>query len=271
MPNKSKITEKLTELGYSKRSALRSQGTTSRASARIQPCFPALSHAGLRHSVMIYLPRPLSCAGISTRTCNGYVAGRGHVYTARRRRYPSGWEGASAPTRNSGARCKKITTLKSPAVSKHVREWAQHCTGMAYIPQPSRIGAGGEIFVLICAVQGWQRCCAAFSQWQNEFFSQPPLCSKCRNMTCSFLLLTEHGLQPRRLWSEYTYNTIYVLNCWHTLSNNGFTSRLGDVWSPNLICKSRHFVCFCVQLRAIELIYGLSFWILNHTCILHFL
>lgn len=157
MPNKPKITEKLTVLSYS----TTSRGTTSRAAARIQPCFPALSHAGLRHSVMIYLPRPLSCAGISTRTCNGYVAGRGHVYTARRRRYPSGWEGASAPTRNSGARCKKITNLKSPAVSKHAREWAQHCTGMAYVPHFSRIGAGGKIFVLICAVQGWQRwlCC----------------------------------------------------------------------------------------------------------------
>lgn len=34
---------------------------------------------------MIYLPRVLSCPGISTRTCNGYVAGRGRVYTARHR------------------------------------------------------------------------------------------------------------------------------------------------------------------------------------------
>lgn len=84
MPNKSKITEKVTVLTYSTRLALHSRGTTSCPVTRSSPASQP-SRAGLCHLVMIYLPRVLSCPGISTRTCNGYVAGRGHVYTAQHR------------------------------------------------------------------------------------------------------------------------------------------------------------------------------------------
>ena len=160
MPNKSKITEKLTVLSYSKRLALHSRGTTSRPAAWVQPFFPAHSHAGPCHSVMIYLPRLLSCSGISTRTCNGYVAGRGHVYTAQRSAAPEIpiWLGGSQHTYMEQRRALQ---KYRPEIPGHVQAHkgissAQHCTCMAYVPQPSRIRASREIFLLISAVRGWR-------------------------------------------------------------------------------------------------------------------
>lgn len=126
-PNKSKTTEKLRVLSYSKRLALHSRLTASCPAAWVQPCFPSHSHAGLCHSVMIYLPRLLSCPGTSTRTCNGYVAGRGHVYTAQRcaaSEIPI-WLGGSQHTymeqRSTLQKCKP----ESPATFNHIRELAQ--------------------------------------------------------------------------------------------------------------------------------------------------
>ena len=190
---------------------------------------------------------------------------------AQRPRYPSGWEGASTPTWNSAAPCKN-TDLKSSAMFRHVR--AQLGIAHARLTSPRRAGSGlaGRSLRWPPLCEAGRGGCAAFSRWQNELFSPPLLWSKCRNTVCPFLLLlTEHWLQPRRPLSEYTHYTIYVLNCWHTLSNNRFTSCLAEVWSPNLNYKSHHFVRYCINLKVIELIYGLSFWIINHTSILHFL
>lgn len=250
MPNKSKRTEKVTALSYSKRLALTPEAPHPAQSPRSSPA-PQLSHAGLCHLVMIYLPRVLSCPGISTRTCNGYVAGRGHVYTAQHRALSEIpiWLGGSQYTY-----VEQQSSLQKhkPEFSGHIQaqKWissAQHCTYTAHIFQPSRIRASKEICVLISAVQGWhspQRwlCCllllvakpalpsaSSVQQMQEYYLLFPPL------------VLTEHWLQPRWPLSENTYHTIYALNCWHTLSNNGFTSCLVDVWSPNLIYKSRLF------------------------------
>lgn len=194
MPNKSKITEKVTVLSYRRRLALHSRGTTSCPVSQIQPA-SQLSHAGLCHLVMIYLPRVLSCPGISTRTCNGYVAGRGHVYTAQHRALSEIpiWLGGSQHTY-----VEQQSSLQKfkPEISSHIQAQkqissAQNCT--ACISQPSRIRASKEICVLISAVQGWlspQRwlCCLFFSSWwQNQLFPQPLLYSRCRNTICSFL------------------------------------------------------------------------------------
>lgn len=207
MPNKSKIREKVTVLTYSKRLALHSRGSTSCPVAQIQPCFPAHSHAGLCHLVMIYLPRVLSCPGISTRTCNGYVAGRGHVYTAQHRALSEIpiWLGGSQHTyveQQSSLQKYKPEIPSHTQAQKRISS-AQHCTCTAYIPQPSRIRASREICVLISAVQGWhspQRwlCCllllvakpalpsaSSVQQMQKYHLLFPPL------------LLAEYWLQPR--------------------------------------------------------------------------
>lgn len=109
---------------------------------------------------MIYLPRLLSCPGISTRTCNGYVAGRGHVYTAQcsaASEIPI-WLGGSQHTYVEQQRTLQKYKPEIPSrVQAHKGiSSAQHCTCMAYVPQPSRIMASREIFVLISAVQGWR-------------------------------------------------------------------------------------------------------------------
>jgi len=108
---------------------------------------------------MIYLLRLLSCPGISTRTCNGYVAGRGHVYTAQRSaasEIPI-WLGRSQHTY-----VEQRSTMQKyrPEVLCHVQARkgsARHRTCTADIPATSRVRAGREIFALTSAVRGWQR------------------------------------------------------------------------------------------------------------------
>lgn len=157
MPNKSKIREKVTVLSYSKRLALHSRGSTSCPVAQIQPCFPAHSRAGLCHLVMIYLPRVLSCPGISTRTCNGYVAGRGHVYTAQHRALSEIpiWLGGSQHTyvEQQSSLQKYKPEIPSHSQAQKQISSAQHCTCTAYIPQPSRIRASRDLCVVLCCAR----------------------------------------------------------------------------------------------------------------------
>lgn len=166
---------------------------------------PGTQSLELCHSVMIYLTRLLSCPGNSTRTCNRYVAGRGHVYTAQHSAASDTHLAGREPAYLRGT--AEHTAKSQPELSSHAQahkgdSLAQHCTCRAGVPQPSRMSASREIFVLISAVAGWHSLqrwlhCPAFSWWQNELISQPLLCGNCRNIICSFPFLTEHCLKSR--------------------------------------------------------------------------
>lgn len=105
---------------------------------------------------MIYLPRVLSCPGISTRTCNGYVAGRGREYTAQHRALSEIpiWLGGSQHTY-----VEQQSSLQKykPEIPSHIQaqKWITSALHMHSLYLPARQDQGQQRYLCVdlCCVR----------------------------------------------------------------------------------------------------------------------